>query len=297
MKFPSLLRLSCALTITLGTVACQSTPPESTVSENDAAVDTEIALQPFLKRAEENPDDPEVLYELGNALYDARRFEHAVLLYQRALELAPDHTGILCNTGLCFRMLGHPDRAVKYYRRALKIDPDDTTTLRNLVLALEAMGEFEEAIAHAARLADLLPDQVQVHSTHGNILLQAGRYNDAIDAYKRVLEIDPGHSGDYYNLGLSHFYLENWDAAVAAWLTALAHDPQNASVRKGLAVVYWRRGDYDQAWHAVWECQRRNIPLAADFIQDLQRDSGRTGFDPNGEWEVSVGGSELPVSP
>ncbi|MEX2016665.1 MAG: tetratricopeptide repeat protein, partial [Candidatus Hydrogenedentales bacterium] len=152
--------------------------------------------------------------------------------------------------------------------------------------------KFDEAIAPAARLVELMPKDVENRSTYGNILLQAGRYGDAIDAYKAVLALDPGHSGDYYNLGLCHFYLEDWDATAAAWLTALAHDPQNASVRKGLAVVYWRRGDFDEAWHAVWECQRRGIPLAADFIEDLQRDSGRTGLDESQEWEVKVGESD-----
>lgn len=292
-----ILRISGPLVLLLCAAACQSTVPDADVAQVETAEHGDKALEPFLQRAKDHPEDPEVLYELGNALYDARRFEQAVLVYQRALELAPRHTGLLGNAGLCFRMLGHPDRAIKYYRRALRIEPDDTTTLRNLVLALEAMGDFKEAIDPAARLTQLTPDDVHAHSTYGNILLQAGRYHEAIEAYKRVLAIDPGHSGDYYNLGLCHFYLESWDAAIAAWLTALAHDPQNASVRKGLAVVYWRRGDYDQAWHAVWECQRRGIPLAADFIEDLQRDSGRTGLDASDEWAVSVRDSANVIAP
>jgi len=48
-------------------------------------------------------------------------------------------------------------------------------------------------------------------------------------------------------------------------------------VRKGLAVLYWKRGEYDKAWEAVVDCQTHGIPLDAEFIASLQRDSGRAG--------------------
>jgi tetratricopeptide (TPR) repeat protein len=104
-----------------------------------------------------------------------------------------------------------------------------------------------------------------------------GRYQDAATTFKRVIQLDPGMSSDYYNLGLCYLELENYDTALTTWLTALAYNPDNASARKGLAVAYWKRGDYEQAWQAVVDCQTRGIPLDPQFIEQLQQDSGQVG--------------------
>src|SRR5690606_26058186 len=115
------------------------------------------------------------------------------------------------------------------------------------------------------------------HSDLGLALLQAERYAEAADAFEKVLELDPGYAGDYYNLGLCYFNLEIWDRALTSWLTAMAHDPTNEAIRRGLAVVYWKRGEYDLAWSAVSDCQSMGIRLDPEFIEQLQRDSGRLG--------------------
>ncbi len=118
-----------------------------------------------------------------------------------------------------------------------------------------------------------------VWSQLANLLFRQEQYEDAARAYKEVIRLDPGRSSDYYNLGLCYLDLEKYDAALTTWLTALAYNPDNASARKGLAVAYWHRGDYKQAWDAVVDCQTRGIPLDPEFIRQLQEDSGQVGPD------------------
>jgi len=103
--------------------------------------------------------------------------------------------------------------------------------------------------------AELQPEDVQVAAHLANALFRVGRYQEAAKAFEKVLRLDPGRADHYYNLGLCFFSVENWDAALATWLTALAHDPKHAPTNKGLAVVYWKRGDYKQAWETVAHCQ------------------------------------------
>lgn len=221
--------------------------------------------------------DAEVWYRFGNALFDLGRFDRAAEAYLDAVGLAPDHASAYCNLGLCYRLLGDLPKAVAAYRRSLSIEPDNETTLRNLVTGLEAWGEVEEAVGYLARLAELRPDDVRVYSDLGASFFGLGRFGEAARAFERVVELDPGVAEGRYRLGLCHFYLEDWDGALAAWSTALAHDGENGALRKGLAVVYWRRGEYGRAWAAVAECQKRGVPLDPDFIRRLQEDSGQVG--------------------
>ncbi|MCX5758097.1 MAG: hypothetical protein NTU83_06255, partial [Candidatus Hydrogenedentes bacterium] len=87
-------------------------------------------------------------------------------------------------------------------------------------------------------------------------------------------------SEDFYTLGLCHLYQNKYDAALRTWLAALVREPRNRSVNKGLALLYWKRLEYNQAWDAVAKCQSMGIALDSDFLESLRKDSGVSGPEP-----------------
>lgn len=262
-------------TVALTAFSCATPPPKPLPDTSALSPSSKIAV--LQDAVEAQPENAEAHYELGNALFDLGRINEARMAYAEAVRLNPEHSGALCNLGLCQRYLGDISGAIESYEQALAIDPDDLTTLRNMTIALQADGNIEAAIPYHMRITELSPNDVQAYSDLGKALLATGRYVGAAEAYERVLQLDPGYAGDYYNLGLCYFYLEDWEQTLTAWLTALAHNPDHPSVHKGLTVVYWRRGEYDKAWEHVVECQRLGVVLAPEFIENLQRDSGRVG--------------------
>jgi Flp pilus assembly protein TadD len=221
--------------------------------------------------------NPSAQYTLGNALFDVARYVEAKDAYQAAIRLKPDYAEAYCNMGLCLRLLGQIDDSIAAYDRALELQPDEQTTLTNLIAAMRTKGDANAAETHLRKLAELRPNDVLVHSELANILFRRGDFAAAAAEFNRVIELDPGMSDDYYNLGACYMQLDDLDEAMTTWLTALAYDAKNASVRKGLAVLYWKRGDFDKAWEAVVDCQTRGIPVDAEFLANLQRDSGQAG--------------------
>lgn len=247
-------------------------PPPKTPKE---ALDRRIAeLQ---QAAAADASNPTARYVLGNALFDAARYVEAKDAYQAAIRLDPEYAEAYCNMGLCLRLLGQIDDAIAAYDRALELQPDEQTTLTNLIAALRAKGDMRATESHLRKLVELRPDDVLVHSELANVFYQRGAFAEAEAEFTRVIVLDPGMSTDYYNLGACQVELGELDRALTTWLTALAYDPKNASVRKGLAVLYWQRGEFEQAWQAVVDCQTQGIPLDADFLSALQRDSGQAG--------------------
>lgn len=87
-------------------------------------------------------------------------------VYQRLLELDPDHVDAHVNLGRLLHEEGAPAAAEKHYRRALDLDPDHEIAAFNLGVALEDLGRFK----------------------------------DAIDAYLRALELDPQNADAHFNL-------------------------------------------------------------------------------------------------
>jgi len=241
------------------------------------SIPPEKRLEEARKAVAHHPNDPECLYRMGNALFDLQRYQDAVAAYEGALALAPNHASAHVNLGLTLKRLSRLPEAIAHYEAALAIDPNDLITLRDLAAAQEAKGDLEAASKTLARLLELQPDDVQVMSRQANVLFKLQQYEEAAKLFEKVLKADPGLSDDYYNLGLCHFYQDKYDAALRTWLAALAHEPRNRSVNKGLAVLYWKRHEYKQAWDAAAKCRSMGIPLDSDFLESLRKDSGLSG--------------------
>lgn len=60
-------------------------------------------------------------------------------------------------------------------------------------IALALNSRWEEAAAINRGMIELFPQDVDAHNRLGKALIELGRYAEALEAYKRVIEIDPGN--------------------------------------------------------------------------------------------------------
>src|ERR1700722_10962244 len=68
-----------------------------------------------------NPDDADILNNLGTAVWEQGRASEAMAYYLRAHQWNPRDFGILNNLGIVLWDLGRPERAITFYRRALEL--------------------------------------------------------------------------------------------------------------------------------------------------------------------------------
>lgn len=69
---------------------------------------------------------------------------------------------------------GDLDGAVAAYREALAMDADYADALEGLAMALADLGRFEEAIAAALRVVELQPDEILAYTNVSRIYQKAG---------------------------------------------------------------------------------------------------------------------------
>ncbi len=88
----------------------------------------EIAILEAAMRA--NPTDAHAPYYLGNLLYDRRRHEEAIRMWERAAKRAPGFSIVWRNLGIaCFNILRSPARARAAYDRAFRANSSDARLL------------------------------------------------------------------------------------------------------------------------------------------------------------------------
>jgi tetratricopeptide (TPR) repeat protein len=86
-------------------------------------------------------------------------------------------------------------------------------------------------------------------------------WQDALDAYRRVVAIDPTYAAAWNNLGLLLHRMGNYDEARDAYATALEQDPNCAEAAYNLGSLDEDRGDVE---HAV-ACYLRALDLSPDY--------------------------------
>jgi tetratricopeptide (TPR) repeat protein len=176
-----------------------------------------------------------VHYSLGNAFHHQNRFQKALVHYQEALKIKPDHVEVCNNIGKILLSQGRPDEAVAQYQKALKIDPKNILVRANLGNALIVQKRFDEAMTQYRAVLDMDPNHVLAHRGLADILHHRGRLSEAIAHYRKVLDVTPDDDRVHYSLGMVLQAQGEFGEAMTHYRDALTINPDHAVAHNNLA--------------------------------------------------------------
>ena len=142
-------------------------------------------------RLKETPNDSELHYQLGNALYDQGRRDEAAASYQKAIEIKPDYVKALVNLGVVLNESSKSEEALVSFEEAQALAPSDITVLCNKGQALYALQRYSEAIGLYQKSMELEPDTQLPYYLLGVAFADAGIYREAIREWEKVVALDP----------------------------------------------------------------------------------------------------------
>lgn len=132
-----------------------------------------------------------VWYHRGQVFCHSRKFDKAVVCYDKALELSPENPILWRRKGFALIKAGRYDEAAACFDRALALDPRDATAWQRKGYALACLGAHEDAIACCDEALTLDPQHILAWQCRGWLLGHMRRYDEAVDCYEAVLAIDP----------------------------------------------------------------------------------------------------------
>lgn len=116
------------------------------------------AIEYLTKANKLKPEDREVIVSLGNANFDADKYEEAEKWYNQALAKSDD-VSVRTDLGLTFVFRQPPnyDRAIQEFKKSLAKDPGHIQTLQNLTVAYQKKGDAANAKDTLAKLEAVDP--------------------------------------------------------------------------------------------------------------------------------------------
>jgi tetratricopeptide (TPR) repeat protein len=129
----------------------------------------ENASQYYQKALDEFPDHPQALSNLGLSYYEQKRYDEALVCYQRAFELNPNDAVSLEKMARICEKTGQTAKAIQYYMDAAE-------------LFLKARN-VDKTIDNWKKVADLEPTNLMAHSRLATIYDRLGRKANAVEEY------------------------------------------------------------------------------------------------------------------
>jgi Flp pilus assembly protein TadD len=170
----------------------------------------------------------------------------AVMAYERGLAVAPENVELLNALGFALFQQGKSKEAVVALEKAVAVDPQHWKSHNNLALAAIDIGEIELAEAHFRESLAIKP-QPAIYNDLGVVLERQGLHEEAVEAYRTAVKLDPKSPSAQFNLGLSLARGGEFAEAEKHLRIAVKADPQNTAARKALNGVLDRLGRADGA--------------------------------------------------
>lgn len=200
---------------------------------------------------------------LGNLLQSIGWFREAIIWHSRAIEPQPKSVEIYAGLGALYAKQRNWQQAIVAYQRALQLDSNHAEAHRSLAGIYAHLGQRHEEIAYRYRAVILNPEWATPSNqlTLGNALIQLDKTTEAIDCYRRAIQLRPDFYEAYYNLAVAEVHQQNWQAAKTAFQQVLQLNPQHAESLYGLGKIAEQAEQHKTAAAYYW----RSIQLNSNF--------------------------------
>jgi Flp pilus assembly protein TadD len=107
--------------------------------------------------------------------------------------------------------------------------------------------EFSKAIQAYQKVIELDPTYVEAYNNMGIIYQMLGNADRAFGAYQKATEINPRYEKGYNNLGILLLLKGRYEEALEAFEKALAVNPNNIESHINLGILYKKKGQWEKA--------------------------------------------------
>ncbi len=272
------------------------------------------AKKQFDKATSINPDDPDIYFELGNIWFSRNKFQESIPPYKKCIQLDPENynarqklgesyyrnqvyysainefetiieskpTDPIANFMLgitvykqavlndlieAFLELLQPDsnkkknkpasnksirdelynKMVRCFDNAQKAKPNFLEATFNLALTYQELEQYDNALNFYKKTLEIDPILIKAHIKLANTLESLGQKEKALQKYKEVIGIDPAYFVAHPTLGPIHQYINIIDVTLKELADKLKNNPNDLKSNQTLAKIYYAQGYYGKS--------------------------------------------------
>jgi tetratricopeptide (TPR) repeat protein len=202
----------------------------------------------------------------GNAL------DLAIAEFEQIVALTPKSVEDRMVLGQLYTVKHDPKKAEEEFKTAQALEPDSEEVVLNLARVYAESGDLE----HAVKVIEAVPVEARsprMEAALGAAYDQLKRPKDAIAAYKRAVELDPGDEHTVDTLGQALLNDNQLDEALKQYKALAAADPEQAEALVHIGEIERRQGRYEDALETIRKARKLEpTSLEAGYNEGLLLD-------------------------
>ena len=214
---------------------------------NDQRGKLHISRSYLLRAIELAPNHAGVHHLLSVNYARIEDWEKAFVHIETALKSDPRNAAMRYNAGNFFNNTGKFLEASQQYRLAHHVDPANFQYHSSLALATELADQREEALAEWTKVIEAHPAEAGPYSRRATLMMALGRQEEAHRDAARAVSLDPRSADAHYVLGRIHEQDLELPNALEAYSRVVEIDPEHLQTRYRLSLVHRRLGDAEEA--------------------------------------------------
>ena len=184
-------------------------------------------------------------FSIGRRISREKGTTESIPYGKRAVELDPNFAMAYTSLAGAYYNLNQTDLSIAAIKKAFELRDRVTERERSHILTLYydiATGELEKATDGYKQWIQTYPRDVTVHANLANEFMVGGKYQDAVDAERKGMQVEPTVV-DYLNLTASYVALNRFDEAQGAIEEAATHKLDDPVLHENIYTLAFLRGD------------------------------------------------------
>lgn len=222
-----------------------------------------------LKATEADEENSKAFHVLAMALERMGHVHKALVTYERAFQLDPEDPELLINLGLTAWNLKLTEGAAKMFQLYIAACPDSPLGYNNLGSVQCDLGNPGLAIDTLKAALFRMPHEAILWNSLATVLAEEGRADESLVFYNEAARLEPDFARAYHNLGYAYQHLGQLEQALDSYDKALARavDPtERMETRHSRSICLIGAGHLEDGWR---EYEIRNNPRFRAYLHHI----------------------------
>uniref|UniRef100_A0A8C5TWJ7 Cell division cycle protein 27 homolog n=1 Tax=Malurus cyaneus samueli TaxID=2593467 RepID=A0A8C5TWJ7_9PASS len=146
-------------------------------------------------------------YGLGMIYYKQEKFSLAEMHFQKALDINPQSSVLLCHIGVVQHALKKSEKALDTLNKAINIDPKNPLCKFHRASVLFANEKYKSALQELEELKQIVPKESLVYFLIGKVYKKLGQTHLALMNFSWAMDLDPKGANNQIKEAIDKRYL------------------------------------------------------------------------------------------
>lgn len=198
-------------------------------------------------RERSDPDNVDLLTDLGGAFEYGDDFPQALRQYEKALRVQKNATEPIIGVADLYRRYGRFKDSILKLEGAIELEPANANLHFKLAQTLREARLRTRALAAAQGAVAASPDTAFFHYWVGDLLIEMERFDEALDSLRAAIELSPGDDLLYIRAMVAFWRVGRKTEAIKAVRLAGELDPSKHLYHGLLGILLDENGQMEEA--------------------------------------------------